>query len=170
MTKKVTYELERFDSETGEVKTISRDSILPREPDFVKLYLEDVARINNVPSWADSILYQLLRQMNYRNEIVLNATVKKRIGEELDLSMKTINNALGLLVKKQILFREGIGVYIGNPMLFGKGEWKDIRELRLKVQYSKKGRHVSTEITKEHSQSGQQLDLVDMLDSLKQTA
>lgn len=167
MAKKVTYELERINPETGEIKVVARDSILPKEPDFVKLYLEDVARLNNVPSWADSILYQLLRLMNYRNEIVLNATVKKRIGDELEVSMKTINNALGLLVKKQILFRDGVGVYVGNPMLFGKGEWKDIRELRLQVQYSSKGRSISTEIDKEKSKEVQHMDLANIL---KQTA
>jgi hypothetical protein len=86
--------------------------------------------------------------MNYRNEIVLNAAVKKRMSAEIGISTRTIDNALYMLVKKDIIFREDIGLYKGNPYLFGKGEWRDIRELRMAVVFNPTGQSISTEVVK----------------------
>ena len=148
MGKKVTYEKEIVDKETGESLRTYSESILPREPDFVKLYLESVTKLNDVQGWTDPILYELLKLMNYRNEIVLNAAIKKRISAEIGISTRTIDNALSMLVKKDIIFREDTGLYKGNPYLFGKGEWRDIRELRMTVVFNPKGQSISTEVMK----------------------
>jgi hypothetical protein len=148
MGKKVTYEKEIVDKETGESLKTYSESILPREPDFVKLYLESVTKLNDVQGWTDPILYELLKLMNYRNEIVLNAAIKKRISAEIGISTRTIDNALSMLVKKDIIFREDTGLYKGNPYLFGKGEWRDIRELRMTVVFNPKGQSISTEVMK----------------------
>jgi hypothetical protein len=53
-----------------------------------------------------------------------------------------------MLVKKDIIFREDTGLYKGNPYLFGKGEWRDIRELRMTVVFNPKGQSISTEVMK----------------------
>ncbi len=148
MGKKVTYEKEIVDKETGESLRTYSESILPREPDFVKLYLESVTKLNDVQGWTDPILYELLKLMNYRNEIILNAAIKKRIGAEIGISTRTIDNALSMLVKKDIILREDTGLYKGNPYLFGKGEWRDIRELRMTVVFNPKGQSISTEVMK----------------------
>jgi hypothetical protein len=148
MGKKVTYEKEIVDKETGESLRTYSESILPREPDFVKLYLESVTKLNDVQGWTDPILYELLKLMNYRNEIVLNAAIKKRISAEIGISTRTIDNALSMLVKKDIILREDTGLYKGNPYLFGKGEWRDIRELRMTVVFNPQGQSISTEVMK----------------------
>ncbi|RYE23111.1 MAG: hypothetical protein EOP45_07280 [Sphingobacteriaceae bacterium] len=41
------------------------------------------------------------------------------------------------------------GLYKDNPFLFGKGEWRDIRELRMTVVFDKKGQNISTEVIKD---------------------
>ena len=38
------------------------------------------------------------------------------------------------LVKKDILIRIDTGVYILNPIFYGKGKWKDILNLREKLE------------------------------------
>jgi hypothetical protein len=53
-----------------------------------------------------------------------------------------------MLVKKNIIFRVDTGLYKGNPFLFGKGEWRDIRELRMTVVFDKEGQNISTEVIK----------------------
>jgi hypothetical protein len=53
-----------------------------------------------------------------------------------------------MLVKKNIIFREDTGLYKGNPFLFGKGEWREIRELRMTVVFNKEGQTMSTEVRK----------------------
>jgi hypothetical protein len=148
MGKKVTYEKETVDKETGESLKTYTEAIIPREPDFIKLYLESITKLNDVQGWTDPILYELLKLMNYRNEIVLNAAVKKRMSAEIGISTRTIDNALYMLVKKDIIFREDIGLYKGNPYLFGKGEWRDIRELRMAVVFNPTGQTISTEVVK----------------------
>jgi len=148
MAKKITFERETVDRETGESLKTYSESIIPREPDYVKLYLESITKLNDVQGWTDPVLYELLKLMNYRNEIVLNAAVKKRMAVEINISTRTIDNALSMLVKKSIIFREDTGLYKGNPFLFGKGEWRDIRELRMTVVFNREGQSISTELLK----------------------
>jgi hypothetical protein len=148
MSKRITYEKETIDKETGESLKIYSEAIVPKEPDYVKLYLENITKLNDVQGWTDPVLHELLKLMNYRNEIVLNAAVKKRMAVEIKISTRTIDNALSMLVKKSINFREDTGLYKGNPFLFGKGEWRDIRELRMTVIFNKGGQNISTEVLK----------------------
>ncbi|RZK44722.1 MAG: hypothetical protein EOO61_02795 [Hymenobacter sp.] len=164
MGKKITYEREIVDKETGEsIKTYS-EAILPKEPDFIKLYLESITKLNDIQGWTDPILHELLKLMNYRNDIVLNAAIKKRMSAELGISTRTIDNALSMLVKKDIIFREDTGLYKGNPYLFGKGEWRDIRELRMKVVFNPQGQTISTEVRKGDGEP--QSDKVENLEEL----
>jgi hypothetical protein len=146
--KKTTFEQQTVDISTGEVIKTYSESVVQKEPDYVKLYLESITKLNDVQGWTDPILHELLRLMNYGNEIVLNAAVKKRMALGLKISTRTIDNALSMLVKKNIIFREDTGLYKGNPFLFGKGEWRDIRELRMTVVFDKKGQNISTEVIK----------------------
>ena len=146
--KKTTFEQQTVDILTGEVIKTYSESVVQREPDYVKLYLESITKLNDVQGWTDPILHELLRLMNYGNEIVLNAAVKKRMALGLKISTRTIDNALSMLVKKNIIFREDTGLYKGNPFLFGKGEWRDIRELRMTVVFDREGQNISTEVIK----------------------
>lgn len=147
-TTKVTRETIVVDSETGEVKSTQRESIVQKEPDYVKLYLADLAMINDIPKWVTGILFELIKRMNYENEIILNSVIKKRIATELGIVTQTIDNALGTFVKKQILVRVGVGVYLANPYLFGKGDWNGIRKIRLTIGYSERGKEISAKIEK----------------------
>ena len=146
--KKTTFEQQTVDILTGEVIKTYSESVVQKEPDYVKLYLESITKLNDVQGWTDPILHELLRLMNYGNEIVLNAAVKKRMALGLKISTRTIDNALSMLVKKNIIFRVDTGLYKGNPFLFGKGEWRDIRELRMTVVFGKEGQNISTEVIK----------------------
>lgn len=152
MPKRITYERELLNPETGELQVTHRDSVLPKEPDYVKLYLADIQMLSCLPKWTDRILNELLRLMNYKNQIVLNSSLKREIAEEFKIHLKTIDNALVMLVKQGVLIRKDKGLYLGNPVLFGKGEWKDIRELRLTIHYTKEGRTMSAEVFQEQEE------------------
>ena len=149
MSKRITYERERLDEETGELVVTHRDAVLPSEPDYIKLYLADIGMLNGLPGAANPVLNELLKLMDYKNRIILNASIKREIAKDLDISVKTIDNALGLLLKQNVLIRKDIGLFLGNPHLFGKGEWKNIRELRLTIHYTEKGRVINTEVFKD---------------------
>ncbi|RZK34951.1 MAG: hypothetical protein EOO61_12750, partial [Hymenobacter sp.] len=101
----------------------------------------------NLPAWVSGVLYELLKKMDYSNEIVLNSTVKNRIAEELNIHPKTIDNALVKFVNKKILFRQGKGVFLANPFIFGRGNWGEVEEIRVKVSYRANGdKEVEAEI------------------------
>lgn len=107
--------------------------------------------MSDLPKHHEKILFELLKRATYAGEkygmeITLNASIKKRIADTLEIkNIRTINNVLTDLVKGQILIRADIGVYTLNPYLFGKGDWQDISRLRLEVSYDAiKGRTFST--------------------------
>lgn len=161
-TAKFYRELRRevIDNESGEILSgiTEKVGIIPKEPDFVKLYLADLAYLSHMPKWATGILYELLLRMNYKNEIILNAGVKRVIEKEMQskghkITVKSISNALTNFVTNKILIREDTGVYRANPWLFGKGEWKDIRHIRLSIGYNLEGvREFKADIERENQE------------------
>ena len=65
---------------------------------------------------------------------------------ELDIKMDTLNKAIDNLYKAGVLIRVERGIYMADPNLFGKGEWKDINNLRLVINYNQDGtKHISGE-------------------------
>ena len=117
------------------------------EPSYIKLYLQDILYFSDIPKHHEKILFELLKRACYAGEkegmqIVLNASVKKRIAAELGIqNIRSINNALSDLVKGKILYRIDTGLYNLNPYFFGKGDWQDIARLRLEINYDEiKGR------------------------------
>jgi len=153
-TRKINFIEERY--EDGVLTSSRTGAQLPKEPPFIKLYLKDLAHMRNLPVWVSGILYELLKKMDYSNEIVLNSTVKKRMAELLDINFRTIDNALVKLVSKKIFFRLGPGVYQANPYIFGRGNWAEVEQIRLKVSYTADGKkHIEAEIV-DREQLGQE--------------
>ena len=145
-------------TETGEVVSSHSESVLklPKEPPYIKLYIDDLIKIYGLPKGESRILFEIVKCMNYNSEIVINAEIKRRIAIELNIGGKKpeqiISNSMNRFVKADILLRVGTGVYVANPSLFAKGEWKDIYKLRqayieMKVNYLPDGkRTILTEI------------------------
>lgn len=120
-----------------------------KEPAFIKLYIDDLILINNLPTSSSNILWELVKGITYDNEIMLNSSVKKRICSRLDIKMQTLDNALTKFVKKQILFRVEKGIFLPNPYLFAKGSWAEVKELRMVIDYTEKGKTVQAEVNGE---------------------
>lgn len=130
-------------------KTISWGS----EPKYIKLYLQDILYLSDLPKYHEKILFELIKRACYAAEgmeICLNASVKKRMAIELGIkNVRSINNALCDLVRGKILFRLDTGLYTLNPYFFGKGDWQDIARLRLEINYDEiKGRTFKSIISK----------------------
>jgi len=150
--------------DTGEVKEEERSRIinLPSEPPFVKMYLEDISKLFDVPAGPRVVLYQLVRKMDYDGYISLTSAARKRIAESCELTVGSFNNYLTDLCKVNILKNIGRGEYEVNPHLFAKGEWKDISRRRqsfqLSITYDETGRRVVT--GKFLKNESEQLDLI----------
>ncbi|WP_318431521.1 replication/maintenance protein RepL [Photobacterium leiognathi] len=133
-----------FDHDTGEVKQESnvRTFQIPQEPPFVKLYIEDLTSLYDLPKTSPSMLMELLKKLDYEGQVNLNAANKRQICERTGHAIKTLDNFLSQLVKHKIFRRIDRGVFVPNPHLFGRGEWREIhkrREAWLKVTYDENG-------------------------------
>lgn len=134
-TRKVNTLTEFVDVDTGEVISTEKQIVLSREPEFIKLYIDEVVKIYKLPKSNCDVLLVLFRHVNYENKIYLNSTLIKELSEELGIKTQSFRNSLSKLSKTDILHRVNTGVYLVNPKIAGRGKWKDIEKLRLKVSY-----------------------------------
>jgi len=110
------------------------ESYVSKEPDYVKIYLDNILQINNLSSGIQKTLNVLLKRMAYDNIVVLNAYIKKQMAEELGFNtVQSLNNNINKLVKEGIMNRKGTGTYEMNPFLFGRGSWDNIKKIRFQV-------------------------------------
>lgn len=133
---------EQVDKETGEVTNIKKRASfqVPREPDYVKLYVRDLIRLKDLPPSSGKVLMALLRSMGYNNIIPVYAPIKKMMCQDLGIKMNTLNKAIDNLYKKDILIRLDRGIYIADPELFGRGAWENVRDIRMMITYNKDGK------------------------------
>ena len=145
---------EVVDVSTGELfyEESKRTYSVGKEPNFVKLYFDDLATLNKLPKSAISVLLALLPYAKYADEnqiVTINSYTKKQIlisNKEIG-STQTINNAITTLKKANILRPIDRATYKINPYIIGKGEWRDILNLRLNIFYSSEGREMTAEVT-----------------------
>ena len=132
-----------INEETGEI-TEKRETQAMRfgeEPPYVKLYLKDVMYLSDLPTNYSNVVYQLARRATYASEengmvVSLTPYTKKQITKTINIKITTLDNILTKLVKGKVLYRLGLGTYLLNPYLFGKGNWSDVSSIRLKIDYS----------------------------------
>lgn len=134
------------DHATGEVKSSTSEKVIqmPAEPEYIKLYLDDINKIFDLPN--HSILYEIMKKMDYDGLITLSKFTKDQICQKLGLKPQTLSNYLQDLKKKDILQPVGRGTFMPNPNLFGKGTWKEIysrrkkyTEIKLQISYKADG-------------------------------
>lgn len=139
--------------EEGKVKHYEESKTINwgAEPNYIKVYLDTILYLSDLPKGLNSILYAFLKRMSYGNQLVINAAVKRQITGEIKLSKSSIDCAITKFVKGGILKRIDTGLYLVNPHLFGKGEWKDIAKIRLEVAFSDEGKTVMAEIQRKEN-------------------
>lgn len=146
-----------IDYVTGEIKQESSSITysLASEPDFVKLYLQDLLYLVGLPKYHLYTLFWLMCNSNYANAkygqcVVLTSSLKEEIASEIGIKrVSSINSILTRLSKKRIIEHVGRSIYRLNPYLFGRGKWADIRGLQdvssidMRVRYSREGKEIS---------------------------
>jgi len=142
MTKKIKRQIfSEYVDQSGEVhrKEIFQSYSLPAEDDYIKIYIKHINYLSNLPSGLESLIYELIKTMNYGNQIILNSHIKRGIAENIGKSFNTVNQYITKLSESKIIIREGRGIYYLNPLFYGKGKWKDIIHLResleVKIEY-----------------------------------
>jgi len=115
---------------------------LPPEPNYIKLYVDDISRMFLVQESHREILLYIAASSGYDGFVTLTKARKMRIAVTVSFALKTVDNAITELLKVGLLRRVGRCEYELNPSLFAKGEWSKIRERRetfnMSVSYSSK--------------------------------
>ena len=148
------------DVSTGEMlsKRESQDFMVEKEPPYVKLYLDNVLFLSDLPKHLNGVLMALLERMPYAGKgFAINGFIRKQIAEELNMTEGSIRNAITKLTTGNLLIRIGTGTYQFNPHFFGRGDWKDIERLRLEITYDYRGRTFLAEV--KHKESGKRYEL-----------
>lgn len=141
MSKRDQYSLrqERIITEksTGEILDRERTFRVPKEPDFVKLYLDCIATFKGLSKGISPFLMEILKYMTYADDytkggqtVTLTGFQRKQIAQRLGITDSAVMKNIKQLVNANILSRVALSVYQVNPEIFGKGDWTDISRLR----------------------------------------
>lgn len=144
-------EFEReIDGKTGELLRESSKEVVkhPAEPPYVKLYIDDLCLLAEVPEALKKTLIFLLRKLDYDGYITLSQRYREIVCGKLRISSKTLRNRLTQLVSKKLLIKDGINEYQVNPFYFARGNWRTVVEQRktfqMKITYTEKGKVIQT--------------------------
>jgi hypothetical protein len=145
-----------FDNDGNPISSAEEfTSKVPTEPDFIKLYLNDVVVLKGIQAGYKDILFHILKLMKYDDYIItLNKFDKVRIQKALGLkNLQQVSNGIAKLKDAGIIFvvadengKVERGTFEVNPYLFGKGKWIENYNNRdtnkLSVLYRKNNREI----------------------------
>lgn len=152
---KIIYGAIERDHETGEVKADTKISMIPKEPKFIKVYLDCLLVFNDLSKSLNPILLELLQFMTYAgsdkhggNMIYMNKALKAAVAKNTGVSEKRVEQAITGFVKAQIFRRVATSTYQVNPYLFARGDWREVQNIRATFDFANKEVKSSWENTK----------------------
>lgn len=123
-----------IDGLTGEItkhtSTVVQLNKLPPEPEYIKLYVDDIGKLHGLSPAHREVLLYVAAASGYDGIATISARRKAAIALTIGGSVKTVSNALTECVKAGLLRRVAHGEYEPNPFVFGRGSWAEIRERR----------------------------------------
>ena len=140
-------------NEVGEIIETEKEQIInfQKTDDFIMTFTKDLGYLKNLSKGEIVLFFGLLQIVNNNNEIILNAGIKKRMSENFDIKLESINVLLSQLVKKNMILKtDEMGVYLLNVFLFGKGKWTDIKKMRMLIEWDFKEKKKTVMIEKEY--------------------
>jgi hypothetical protein len=133
MTKLVRTETQ-VDESSGEILSRTSNVIelktLPKEPDYIKLYVEDIGRLHGLKPQTREVLLYVAAASGYDGVATISARRKAAIAHTVGTTVHVVSNALTECCKAGLLRRIAQSEYEPNPHLFARGSWAEIRERR----------------------------------------
>lgn len=115
-----------------------RTEELFKEPPFIKLYLDDLSRLNGLTSVQRTVLNIVMKYASYGNELVVTKKTRDIILKECNIALGSFKNALSVLVQKELLYKGNKrSIYVINPLLAFKGRIGD--RAKLIITYNELG-------------------------------
>lgn len=131
------------DTQGNLVTEITETRIKNREKKdkFMLLYVEAYSHLTDLPKIANKVLAEILQTM-VTGDNVINITAAKRIQicelleinpQQLSLALKQLCNC-NIIQKRQL--NQRVFEYVLNPYIFGSGSWAEIKQQRIRFDYS----------------------------------
>lgn len=136
-------------------KTENKIKTISKEPPFVKLYLDDIIHFFNLPKGVTGeVLMFLAQHMSYNNMICVIKPLKQIMAKQFNVGIDSINRTLQDLKKAGVIHSIDRSLYLIDPHLFAKGNWNEIKNLRLVIEYDhdKRMRKLSSNAAQELKQ------------------
>lgn len=140
--------------QTGEIEIESKQYKVEKEPTFVKMYVDDIGKVLNLTDKQRQMVMRMACMMGYDGIIPLTGPLKTAMMEQLGIKSKSLfDRRIKALKDDEILLpvvnpytgKVSRGLYCINPKYFAKGSWKDIKKLRLSIEYTTDSRRMITE-------------------------
>ncbi len=125
------------DISTGEIS---------EEPNFVKLYIDDLCKVKGLSANQHMIFSFMLQNMNWDNLVGYGAYTKASFLKINNLANQTFNNNVASLVKANLIERVGRGEFRVNKKYAVKVEWSKVQSISWTTKYTKSGRVEKVEI------------------------
>lgn len=166
-------------NEHGEIVSKRANKVFSwgEEPGYIKLYLQDIMYLADMPKQYAALTACLLKRVSYAGDedgmcVVLAPRIKQAICNEMGWKrVSSLDNALQKLLAGKVLFRIDRSMYRFNPYFFGKGDWQDISRLRLEVNYDEiKGRTFKTVCNYKQDNNGQlEMDFEELIENIAES-
>lgn len=140
-----------MDTESGEIVREIREhtGYVGKEPDYIKIYTDCMLVFNNMDVALSPFIVAFCRHMTYANAgnpnfrctVRTDELVRKDVAECCGVSDARVKQAIKALVDAEVFIPMQIngkkkrGIYFVNPWVVGKGEWKDIKQLRGQFEF-----------------------------------
>lgn len=140
-----------YDSNTGEMTRNLKEhtGYVGREPDYIKIYTDCMLVFNNMDVALSPFIVAFGRHMTYANTdnpnfrctVRTDELVRKDVAEYCGVSDARVKQAIKALVDAEVFIpiemngKRKRGIYFVNPWVVGKGEWKDIKQLRGQFEF-----------------------------------
>ena len=85
------------------------------------------------------MLLEVLHRASYAQDgksYTLAHTTRSKFAKATHKSMRRLEQAITTWVKNRVLIRVARGIYQVNPFIFGRGDWRDIANLRATFNFS----------------------------------
>lgn len=117
-----------------------------KQSDFndVKMYLEDLLFLYQVPKNLSILVYELLEKTNKDGTIIVNSFIKEQLVEKVGLTKGTIDNALTKLTESLLLERVGRGAFRPHEALLKSRELSEGNTVGLQVDYQDQRKTIKT--------------------------
>jgi hypothetical protein len=113
------------------------DGLKLPEPNWKKYYTK-IIKEHIFLAFLPYMSYADANSENGGQVLFINKAMKNIIAKKLNIGLESINKAISEFTKAGLFKRLAVGMYQINPNIVGRGEWKDIKNIRATFDFASK--------------------------------